>query len=298
MLFYGSAREGMHDFLSSVRQSRSVVLLPSFIGWSPNEGSGVYDPVVALGFRASFYDIESDMSAELHDVERLLAATPNAILVVLHYFGRTDPRLPELSALAVRYGALLIEDLAHGFFSAQERGAAGQYGDLSLFSLHKMFPRADGGAVMYSRPGLVTTQIETRPELAHFAISYNWRAIADARRRTYLELEARLRETAEYGADFEFVWPSIEDSDVPQTLPARILGGGRDSIYLSMNERGYGMVSLYHTLIRPLDGYASMQELAGSIINFPVHQDVKNAQLPGLVESFRECLARRKRNRV
>lgn len=47
-LFYTSAREGFEDFLKNLPE-RPVpldgVLLPAFIGWSPREGSGVFDPI-------------------------------------------------------------------------------------------------------------------------------------------------------------------------------------------------------------------------------------------------------------
>lgn len=297
-LFYGSAREGMRDFLShSLAAARDEgVLLPGFIGLSAREGSGVLDPVREVGARAGFYDLRDDLSVNLHDLRRALAERRYRVLVVIHYFGRGETQMPEIRTIANEYRLLLVEDLAHGFFTSHVSGGAGRHGEVALFSLHKMFPFSDGGMVQYARPELLTGQTSTRPELAQRLLEYDWGNIAKARRRVFLELTDRLIALPEHGREFELLWPELADTDVPQSLPVRVLGDARDDLYFGMNADGYGMVSLYHTLIEESRRrFPRLVALSRHIINFPIHQDVQVDDLDGMIASFRRHLSNRDR---
>ncbi|MFB0836777.1 DegT/DnrJ/EryC1/StrS family aminotransferase [Arthrobacter sp. E44] len=282
----------MHDFLANVLPDpQDAVLLPAFIGWSPNEGSGVFDPVAQMGKQFGFYDLNPDLSVDLDDLERRLASGGYRALVVIHYFGRTDPALSSISELAQRFGVLLVEDLAHGFFSSARGSQAGSYGQVRLYSLHKMFPFTEGGLVTYSSPALLGGQKSTKSELAVDVMSYNWDAISATRRANFEEITKRLAALSGLGRQFKLLWPELNASDVPQTLPVRVLSNARDQIYKQMNEEGFGMVSLYHTLIDHVrSDFGSMMDLSQHIINFPVHQDVEPDVLDSLVSSFQSHL--------
>jgi hypothetical protein len=293
-LFYASAREGMQDLLEHHARvhPEPTVLLPSFVGWSPREGSGVLDPVRGAGLTPTFYGLHADLSVDLADLEERLAGTTNAVVVLIHYYGRTLPQLEAAAELAHRQGAVVVEDLAHGFFSARTDGPAGRSGDVLMYSLHKMFPTPDasGGMLTYREPALLTGQASTRPELAAYVLDYDWRAIAAARRRNFALVLDGLRELAAEHSGFELFWPELADHDVPQTLPVRVLGGRRDDVYHRMNADGFGMVSLYHTLVPELRGNEAMSELASTVINFPVHQDLDPAAVPAMLASFAAAL--------
>lgn len=294
-LFYRSAREGMQDFLAQpavLPDPDAGVLLPAFIGWSPREGSGVYDPVQGLGLRAGFYDLNPDLTVDLGKLEAELQRGYR-VLVLIHYYGRTETQLEAVRELADHHGALLVEDLAHGFYSAQLGGVAGSRGDINLYSLHKMFPTpgAQGGMIAYRNAQLLVGQQDTAPELARLILNYDWAAIGMARRRHAQAVLEALRQLPECGREFELLWPELAPGDVPQTLPVRIRTGNRDHIYHAMNADGYGMVSLYHTLIEPVrEDFAEMVALSKSVINFPVHQDLDPAHIPGMMQSFRSAL--------
>lgn len=294
-LFYRSAREGMQDFLSQptvLSDASAGVLLPAFIGWSPHEGSGVFDPVRTLGIRGGFYDLNADLTINPDALETALKAGAYRVLIIIHYYGRTELRMSEIQELAQQYDVILVEDLAHGFYSALLGGVAGTYGAVNLFSLHKMFPTpgAAGGMLTYRDRNFLCGQQETAPELARFILNYDWVGIAHIRRRHFIEITQRLKALPEYGTAFELLWPDLVQTDVPQTLPVRILQGNRDHIYQAMNADGYGMVSLYHTLIAEVQKFSEMVALSKAITNFPVHQDMDAVYLEGLIASFRTAL--------
>jgi dTDP-4-amino-4,6-dideoxygalactose transaminase len=294
-LFYRSAREGMQDFLSQPKvlpDASAGVLLPAFIGWSPREGSGVFDPVRTLGIRAGFYNLNPDLTVNLDALETALKAGTYRVLVIIHYYGRTELRMPEIQELAQQYGVILVEDLAHGFYSAVLGGVAGTYSAVNLFSLHKMFPTpgASGGMLTYRDRNFLCGQQETAPELARFILNYDWAGIARIRQQHFEQITRRLKALPEHGTAFELLWPDLVQTDVPQTLPVRILEGNRDHIYQAMNIDGYGMVSLYHTLIDEVQEFSEMVTLSRSITNFPVHQDMDAVYLEGLITSFSSAL--------
>lgn len=286
-LFYASAREGFADLLAYTCETGAGVALPAFIGWSPREGSGVFDPVRAAPVAAAFYDLHDDLTVNLASLERMLASNDIRLLVVIHYFGRTQPRMDAIVELARCHNVILVEDLAHGFYSWAIGGSAGRWGDVGLFSLHKMLPRSDGGMMVYRDCTLLSGQQETAPELARFLLDYDWYAIAAARRATFLALLDRLRASPLQDRAFRLLWSDLAEGDVPQTLPVRIVAGDRDALYHAMNADGFGMTSLYHTLIEEVrDAFPAMQALSRSIINFPVHQDVDPHRIDAMVQSF------------
>lgn len=290
--FYRSAREGMGDFLTSLPWSDlRGVLLPGFIGWSPREGSGVYDPVQALDIHAGFYGLREDLTLDLNKIADLAKTGHYGVLVVIHYFGRALTQMAEVRQIVDKYDLLLVEDLAHAFFTSMTGHSAGLFGDVNLYSLHKMFPMPIGGMVTYSGDILVREQTSTMPELAAEVMSFDWEIISKMRRDNFVGLSNRLNAMPEAGERFQLLWPDLNESDVPQTLPVLISGEERDTVYLSMNRDGYGMVSLYHTLIEEVRySHPALQRLSRHIINFPLHQDVANQDLDRLVDAFRIAL--------
>jgi dTDP-4-amino-4,6-dideoxygalactose transaminase len=291
--FYPSARAGFRDFLANMpgRDGRGV-LLPSFIGWSPREGSGVFDPLRDLALPAEFYRLNRDLTVDVEDLARRVDGRRHLAVVLIHYYGRTEPQATAVRDLAAARGVPLVEDLAHGFFSAMTGDVAGCFGQVSLYSLHKMLPVPDGGMVVYADPSLVRDQRSTRPDLAGAVLSYDWHRIAAARRRNFLRATALLRQVRSRRGDLELVWPDLADGDVPQTLPVYVRGGGRDAIYERMNAAGFGVVSLYHTLIPEVgDAFPGSAWAAGHVINLPVHQDVRPESLAAVVSAFEACVA-------
>jgi dTDP-4-amino-4,6-dideoxygalactose transaminase len=289
--YHSSAREGFEAFLRHALDSQNNrVLLPAFIGWSPREGSGVFDPVRRSSAEAHFYTLNEDLTVDLAALEAALAENHPRILLLIHYFGRREPRLNEVARLAAKYKAILVEDLAHGLFTAAS-GIAGRAGPVSLYSLHKMLPVADGGMIEFRNGDFVPDEADTRPELEHLLASYDLSWLGARRRENFLTIRDKLSALSEHGEDFELMWPTLEDDEVPQTLPVRVLNGRRDAIYREMNLAGFGMTSLYHTLIQELEGgFETMQRVARSITNFPVHQDMSPSAAEPMVAKFREVL--------
>ena len=66
-----SAREGWELILRTLEPG-ATILLPSYIGETKREGSGIYDPVSKLGVSHSFYQLHDDLSPNIDHLKSVL----------------------------------------------------------------------------------------------------------------------------------------------------------------------------------------------------------------------------------
>lgn len=143
---FQNARSAFGAFLTQCGFSTTdTILLPAYIGWSKNEGSGVFDPVRAIGAHSEFYRVDRYLSIDLDDLRTKLTTHRPRLVVFIHYFGWPDKHLTEAIAMARQAGALILEDEAHAMYSDMVTGICGRGGDAAIVSLHKMLPFTDGG---------------------------------------------------------------------------------------------------------------------------------------------------------
>lgn len=282
---YGTAREALQGFLEAARLATDeVVLLPAFIGWSAREGSGLFDPIRNLGLAHRFYPVTSDLRVDVDGFAALLRREKVGVVVLVHYFGYVDPNYAVLVDLARSHGArLVLEDEAHAMLSDYVGGICGRSGDACILSLHKMLPVASGGALVFNRPGheLVPRIRSSSPGSDNLA-DFDFFAIAQ-RRVQNAQLIARSLQQLQ--GEVLALWPELPPGVVPQTFPVVVRRVSRDELYFRMNDAGYGVVSLYHTLVDELarDEFPASHELSKRILNLPVHQDVEPDQIRGMI---------------
>lgn len=101
------------------------------------------------GWTPLFADVSlSDGNYDLADLERVLAAERPQAVVTLHMFGRME-NMAAVGALAARFGASVVEDVALAMGASRGGKPAGAFGRLSCLSfVRKMIPLEMGGAVL------------------------------------------------------------------------------------------------------------------------------------------------------
>ncbi|MHB1097274.1 MAG: DegT/DnrJ/EryC1/StrS family aminotransferase [Gemmatimonadaceae bacterium] len=139
---YTSGRQALLALSKALQlDSKSVVLLPAFVP------EGVHAPYVAIGATIRLYPVDDALDPVWEALESELKERAVCVAVLIHYFGMTKPA-ERFRGLCDRYGALMIEDLAHVLSSGDESiGATGEY---VLYSLPKVIGVPDG-AVIVSR---------------------------------------------------------------------------------------------------------------------------------------------------
>ncbi|OCA84603.1 DegT/DnrJ/EryC1/StrS aminotransferase family protein [Bacillus sp. FJAT-27986] len=288
--YYDSAREGMFDLLNSMKNNNliEVLFLPGYIGWSPREGSGIFDPINKLeGLSVHYYKMTPDLNIDLKDLTKRIEdiGTDRFAVLAVNYFGFIDLRIKEVADTVKKESGWLIEDNAHGFFTYQF--IDGNYSDATFFSLHKMFPFKNGGSLIVKNNRLKSLEYSgsSLADVEYNPWYYDVKNIAEVRKENYeiLDTIIRNREVSEY---FTPLKECLMKGNIPQTYPIVIKKGNRDKIYELMNKAGYGVVSLYHTLIEPLKNseYQNSIDLSKCIMNLPVHQDVNKDKYKDMIK--------------
>ncbi|HZV00218.1 MAG TPA: DegT/DnrJ/EryC1/StrS family aminotransferase [Planctomycetota bacterium] len=268
-----------------------LVILPAFVGVSTREGSGVLDPVNARSARTSFYRVRRDLTVDGASLEQNCQAPGRKLVLLIHFFGYVDPDYESLVRMARKAGAIVVEDEAHALLSDLVGGSCGRAGDAVLLSLHKLLPVSSGGAlVLPASSGFLgrfpeALPLSSSPLMTLFETDLH--ATAEARRRHDAALRRLL---APHSAFVTPLWGSPGDGIVPQTLPVLVHAGRsvRDRLYGELNEQGFGVVTLYHTLVGAIGAteFADSHWLSDRILNLPVHQDVNVGEYHALVESL------------
>lgn len=282
--FFSRARDGFASFIATAGQRYPRVLLPSYVGWSSREGSGVLDPVLASGLPFDFYPINAQFEPDIDCLKQLAEQGPPALVVLIHYFGRRSPCTRLIKDIVSVAGGIMFEDWAHGLFSHR---AAAPIGDAAIYSVHKMLPIPTGGALVSAN------YVESaRDELASEILRYDLDEIATRRRRNFNALVANLSGAQLPKSLLSLPWARLTETDVPQSLPLFVPAEQKHYLYRRLNALGIGVTSLYHTMATQIDGerFPLSHYMSSRILNLPVHQDIEPATCVAIATTFLDIL--------
>jgi len=291
---FPNARSAFRAYMQALGlASEDEVLLPAYVGWSAREGSGVFDPVEELGVRHAFYRLTDRLAIDVEDLRRKVRHGRSRLLVLIHYFGFPDPNYASVCDWAREHEVLVLEDEAHAMLSDVIGGICGRLGDAAIYSLHKLLPVADGGRLVLNQPHAIELKMQDSfgTQAASSLQDYDLYQISQNRRTNAKYLLEALRSS---DLPVRPLFDYLPDGVVPQSLPVVIERGSRDHLYFAMNAAGYGVVSLYHTLIRQItrEDFPDSHALSRKIMNLPVHQDATLETLSLLLHHLQEQLCR------
>lgn len=285
IFFYKNARTAFERLLNVLNKNKDLnLILPAYIGWSPNEGSGIYDPITSLKIKHEFYNMKKNLFIDLNDIRKKFkeSSYKQAILIV-HYFGYVDPNYEIICKEAKKNNIYVIEDSAHALYTEYIDNKCGLYADFIFYSLHKMLPLKYGGMLKVNNLDIVS---EFNNEISNiYPFFYNYKRIADIRKENAKLIENKLK-SCEL---IELLRPVNEFLyNTPQTYPILLKEISRYKVYLKMNEKGIGIISLYHTMIKPIQkgDYIKSNDISNRILNFPVHQDINFSEIEEACDIF------------
>jgi len=288
-IYFNKGRQAFYWLLRQLgAHPGQKILLPAYIGWSPREGSGVFDPVSDLELDPVFYHMSPDLTIDCDDFLSKLFNNPVRFALIIHYFGFVDKAYHELIEALINKGVVIIEDSAHALLTDLVGSVCGRLCDASIFSLHKILPVEIGGLLAIRNDSPISPIIRCREGQDLNVLNpweYDLAEIACIRIRNYKYWIDRLQP---YNKMLEPLHPILCNREIPQSLPLLVNSGSRDHLYLRMNELGFGVVSLYHTLIKEIDPRIFQIETALSrhITNFPVHQDVTLESIDSMLKAL------------
>ncbi len=284
--YTNSAREAWYDIISKFKTIRPEgnILLPAYIGWSPNEGSGIFDSVNNSGLKYSFYDLNLHLEIDFKKLKEQILADTSQLVLLVHFFGFPDKKYDEIVSWLKQNEITFVEDCAHAWLTDLIGGKCGRAGDFSFYSLHKILPTIDGGLLVDNNPNNFDESLTP-----YFNLTYDLQSIYNKRIFNYKYLTNLLK-----GLDneFTFLHEEIHEGICPQTLPVIVNNYNRDQLYQEMNDAGFGLVSLYHTMISELNDVScgAVDILSKKIINFPIHQDISINDLDEMILRLKKIL--------
>ena len=110
-------------------------------------------PIVDLGYKPVFYNINKDCSVDIKDFKKKITNRTKATIVV-HFFGFPSSSLFEICSICNANNIYLIEDCAHAFYGYCGTLPIGSIGDFSIVSLYKFFPVCHGGFLKFENKEL------------------------------------------------------------------------------------------------------------------------------------------------
>ena len=264
-----------------------TVLCPAYIGWSAREGSGVLDPLIELGLQVRFYRVEADLGIDVGHLQELLATGDIAGVIVIPFFGHIPRGYREAIDSGQKSGALVLEDEAHALLTDLINGTSGRFGDAAVVSLHKFLPVQKGGAILLNqrnRSSSIETWQAGSPVLD--LLEYDLASIA---RQRIANANALFELLVPLAGLVDPLWPDCSPDEVLHSFPVVISSGSRDLLYERMNGDGYGVISLYHTLVSAISPreFPDSHALSSRILNLPIHQDIRTDDLQPMIDRLR-----------
>lgn len=280
-----SAREGLVTILSEQvrRNPNSLLLLPSYIGWSPNEGSGLMDPVLASKIDFLFYDVNEVLEPAAQELNGLLATDRHIVLLVVHYFGKRTVLSPSTISIIRDRGHSIIEDWAHDlsrFFESRLELCDDHF---EIFSIHKWTASKAGGLIRGNIGKVLSPQIKAaRKEDIEVLVSTNIQEVFRMRWANFRKLDSDLISNGK----FRRFWISLDDLTCPLNYPIVLESkNDRSELYEFLTEQEIYPTALYHKLTDKLnrETFPDAYSLADTILNLPVHQDCSPSNISELV---------------
>lgn len=289
--FTKSARAGWKHLLTNLNiKAPYKVLLPAYIGYTEREGSGVFDPIRATNTPYDFYSINKELGFDIKDFEKRVAVGDIKLVLVIHYFGFCQTDMPEIKKICQKYQVQLVEDCAHAYNLFVEGCDLGRYGDFSFYALHKFFPVPSGGILSVNNQQSLTDLAiadKCSEQVLLQILKTNTAYLAEKRRANYKYLYKQLKNIAGITVLYE-----LPDHIIPHNLPILIHDGLREALYFKLLERNIPTIALYYQMVDviSIDRYPKSYELAKSILNLPIHQDISKKDLDLLVRALTTCL--------
>ncbi len=290
-VFTKDARTAWSKIITSASgNKKKKILLPSYIGYTDREGSGVFDPIQSSGSEFIFYKLKEDLSPDLEDFELKLNSEIDIVLII-HYFGFCRTDLKFIKKLCLQNNVTMVEDCAHAFYLLTNPLGLGDVGDYSFYSIHKYLATQTGGLLKVNNdellmPKILPEEVADSSVIELFALT-NFCKIAEKRRNNYKLFYKELKNFQGVKILFE-----LQDNEIPQTFPIIVENDLRERLYFHLMDRQLETTALYYRLISEISElvYPMSYKISKSILNLPIHQDVTSIDVDRMCSEIKKFI--------
>ena len=293
VLFPSSARKGFLHLLQHIAAPKSkAILLPSYVGYSSREGSGVHDPIEACGIDFDFYRVNSKLSADLDDITKKLVSGRYFALLVIHYFGIVQSDLSTLKQLCKKFNVYLIEDCAHTLSTKHCEVPVGHWGDFAIYSIHKILPIHDGGILRNNRDDVKLPPLPKSVRMDWSSLEFYTKVDLSTISKTMLNNYIYLADAIIDMKGITVLYPKLPEGNIPMNFPILITSTTRHDVYTGLQSRKVQTTALYYKLIDSISDkeYPVSHRVSRQILNLPIHQDMSREDLNFLVTALHDVV--------
>ena len=189
--FTESCRDSIKQILT-MSPTPTKILLPSYVGLSLVEGSGILDPIKESGTEFDFYEVDSNLDPELISLEsKLIRFNPTHVLLV-NYFGFLMGNRESAFNVMSKFPVCVIEDFAHLIEPLRDHQVISKKASYEVYSLHKIIGAGlGGGALVSDIPNLPMKDTIPKSSLLSYTKS-DLNYISEIRWRNYNQLEKEI----------------------------------------------------------------------------------------------------------
>ena len=210
------------------------ILLPSYIGLSTIEGSGVFDPIRASGMPYEFYCLDRGLKPNLASLTDQLKSGKFQLVFLIHYFGCPQVDIEAFCNLCHDYGVQVIEDCAHTISGGLAERPLGTFGNYAIFSIHKSTTSNAGGFFYDHNKLLGSAKVSSEKEIDLKSIEIfantNLDGLAILRRKNYEKVASWVSSSS----GVQLFFGDIGCYDVPLNCPIIVDRGLREALYLNL----------------------------------------------------------------
>ncbi|MBC5991604.1 DegT/DnrJ/EryC1/StrS family aminotransferase [Pontibacter cellulosilyticus] len=290
LLFTSSARVAWGHLLKAINiQPPYCVLLPSYIGFTEREGSGVFDPISETNTLFKFYPLDEKLAVDFDKFDEMLQSEYVKVALVIHYFGICQNDVIKISELCKKNDVLLVEDCAHAFQLGLANQKLGIVGDFSFYSLHKYLATNSGGILQVNNPIYQLAEVSEEQQIDESVLKQyiitDIQAVADIRKVNYLKYQSMLQNIP----GIEILY-TLKDAEVPHNFPIKVKNGMREKLYFYLMNKEIPTIALYYRLISEIneEEFPLSFKISNEILNLPVHQDTTLEDIECICSAIRQ----------
>ena len=286
--FAKSGRDCFDFIYKNYLNKHQKILMPSYIGQTKKEGSGVFDPVRKNKLLFEFYQLDKSLQVDFSDLEKKIRKGKFQALLVIHYFGFFQLEMKKISSLCQKYKVVLIEDFCHTLFTPEKEN---YFSNFKIFSIHKILNTQNGGYFISSELEKLNykTIIEASfIDLESLTVFINTN-LFEVKKKRISNYNYYCSELKNLNA-ISIMKNNLTPEEVPLNFPILVKNNLREKLYFFLISAGIETCAMWYEIIPEINKnkFPLSYNISNSILNLSTHHDIGKKEILYIVSKIKE----------
>jgi len=289
------------------------ILIPSYIGYSESEGSGVMDAIIDSKVEYVIYPINKNLEINIKELKSIIRETDSkkTSLLLIHYFGLIDTNYLKIIEFAKEKDIFIFDDCAHSFYTYYSFKDYFK-GDAAFFSVHKLLKNITPKSISLIKKNIsskYTFELEkllnrcspnknyNMPNSIELSNNFDFfptiKGIENIVEKRIIQANIYKELLDKSGNPFTILIPEKSYNFPLQSFPILFSNNvNRDNIYHRMRDLEIQVVSLYYNLTNKIKitEFPEAHYLSKNILNLPINEDLEQDQIKYICKSLLEAI--------